>query len=116
MNKKFSNFSFIDNIKRFRGIFPTRLNKYRLDANERVSDFDVKFIERLKKLGIEVKLSYQWARHSFATNMKLANNVSDRAIQEAMGHKHQSTTQNYIDSLYDEQSESIIEALKLGDK
>tara|TARA_Y200000002_G_scaffold362781_1_gene350189 strand:- start:1165 stop:2235 length:1071 start_codon:yes stop_codon:yes gene_type:complete len=49
MNKKFSNFSFIDNIKRFRGIFPTRLNKYRLDANERVSDFDVKFIERLKK-------------------------------------------------------------------
>ena len=49
MNKKFSNFSFIENIKRFRGIFPTRLNKYRLDANERVSDFDVKFIEKLKK-------------------------------------------------------------------
>ena len=49
MNKKFNNFSFIDNLKRFRGIFPTRLNKYRLDANERVSDFDIKFIKILKK-------------------------------------------------------------------
>ena len=67
-------------------------------------------------MGIEVKLSYQWARHSFATNMKLAPNVSDRAAQEAMGHKHQSTTQNYFDSLYDEQSEAINKALKLGDE
>ena len=52
MNKKFNNFGFIDNLKRYRGIFPTRLNKYRLDANERVSDFDIKFIKILKKKNI----------------------------------------------------------------
>ena len=93
----------------------TALDIYEEQKNG-ISRLDKHIKGMAKELGIEVKLSYQWARHSFATNMKLANNVSDRAIQEAMGHKHQSTTQNYIDSLYDEQSESIIEALKLGDK
>ncbi len=47
--KKFKNFKFIDRIKRFRGIFPTRLNKIRLDANERISEFDKKFFNKLKK-------------------------------------------------------------------
>ena len=37
MNKKFNKFSSIDKLNRFRGIFPTRLNKLRFDANERVS-------------------------------------------------------------------------------
>ena len=46
---KFKNFKIIDRIKRFRGIFPTRLNKIRLDANERISEFDNKFFNKLIK-------------------------------------------------------------------
>ena len=49
MNKKFNKFSSIDKLSRFRGIFPTRLNKLRFDANERVSEFENKFIQLLKK-------------------------------------------------------------------
>ena len=50
LNKnKFKNFKTIDGIKRFRGIFPTRLNKIRLDANERISEFDNKFFKKLIK-------------------------------------------------------------------
>ena len=45
MNKKFNKFSLIDKLSRFRGIFPTRLNKLRFDANERVSEFENKFIQ-----------------------------------------------------------------------
>lgn len=46
---KFRNFKVVDKIKRYRGIFPTRLNKIRLDANERVSEFDNKFLTGLIK-------------------------------------------------------------------
>ena len=49
MKAKFSKFKAIDKIRRFRGIFPTRLNKIRLDANERVSSFQLKFIKNIKK-------------------------------------------------------------------
>ena len=93
----------------------TALDIYEEQKNG-ISRLDKHIKSMAKELGIEVKLSFQWARHSFATNMKLAPNVSDRAVQEAMGHKHQSTTQNYMDSLYDEQSDAIDEALKLGDE
>ena len=57
-----------------------------------------------KELELGVKLSYQWARHSFATNMKLNPKVTDKAVQERMGHKTLTTTQNYYDSLRTEQS------------
>ena len=46
---KFKNFKQVDRIKRFRGIFPTRLTKIRLDANERISEFDRNFISKFKK-------------------------------------------------------------------
>lgn len=49
MKKKFKYLDYIDTIKRFRGIKNTRLNKIRLDANERVSDFNIKFVNSLKK-------------------------------------------------------------------
>lgn len=68
-----------------------------------------------KELGLEVKLSYQWARHSFATNLDLNPNVSMKSIQEAMGHADEKTTRNYIDSLYKEQSSDIADALDLSD-
>ena len=49
MKKKFKYLDYIDTIKRFRGIKNTRLNKIRLDANERVSDFNIKFVNSLKR-------------------------------------------------------------------
>ena len=49
MLKKFSNFRNINTIKRNRGIYSTRINKLRLDANERISDFESYFINRIKK-------------------------------------------------------------------
>ena len=49
MNKKFKFFKTIDNLERFRGIYPTRLNKIRFDAKERVSEFENQFIKLLKK-------------------------------------------------------------------
>lgn len=49
MKNKFKYLDHIDSIKRFRGIKDTRLNKIRLDANERVSDFNIKFVNSLKR-------------------------------------------------------------------
>ena len=49
MKNKYSNFLIADKIKRFRGIYPTRLNKIRLDANERVTEFESKFLNLFKK-------------------------------------------------------------------
>lgn len=48
MKNKFKYLEHINTIKRFRGIKNTRLNKIRLDANERVSDFNSKFVNSVK--------------------------------------------------------------------
>lgn len=68
-----------------------------------------------KELELGVKLSYQWARHSFGTNMYLQDGVSFKSIQQRMGHADESTTRNYIDSLHLEQSDAIDKALDLSD-
>ena len=49
MKNKFKYLEHINTIKRFRGIKNTRLNKIRLDANERVSDFNSKFVNSVKR-------------------------------------------------------------------
>ncbi len=49
MKNKFQKFKLINKIKRNRGIFPTRENKIRLDANERISSFDSSFLKIIKK-------------------------------------------------------------------
>ena len=41
-------FQKIDKIFRFRGVSKTRHDKFRLDANERISDFDKNFISKIK--------------------------------------------------------------------
>lgn len=46
---KFSKFKQIDQIKRLRGTFVTRHESTRLDANERISPFNNKFIKKIKK-------------------------------------------------------------------
>ena len=58
MNKKFNKFSLIDKLSRFRGIFPTRLNKLRFDANERVSEFENKFIQKNGQRSYRYKRQY----------------------------------------------------------
>lgn len=76
-----------------------------------LSSFDKQIKKLSKRLGIP-KISYQWARHSFATNLRRAD-VPVEAIQESMGHTDKATTQKYIDSLYDENKENIKDALDL---
>ena len=49
MKNKFQKFKSINKIKRNRGIFSTRKNKIRLDANERISSFDSSFLNKIKK-------------------------------------------------------------------
>ena len=46
MKNKFQKFKSINKIKRNRGIFSTRKNKIRLDANERISSFDSSFLNK----------------------------------------------------------------------
>ncbi len=45
---KYRHFRQIDKISRFRGISKTRHNKFRFDANERISDFSNNFIREIK--------------------------------------------------------------------
>ena len=79
-----------------------------------ISNFDKQIKKLAKELGINEELSYQWARHSFSTNLH-KEGVSERAIQEAMGHTDIGTTRKYIDSLIDEESDEIDKALDLSD-
>ena len=75
--------------------------------------------KQLKKLseeiGLGVKLTYGWSRHSFATNLHTADGVSEKSIQEAMGHTDAKTTRRYIDTLHKKESDSINQALDLDD-
>ena len=66
-----------------------------------------------KELGLGVKLSFQWARHSYATNLLLAG-IPKKAISESLGHKSLTTAENYFDSLFDEKSEDIAKVLGLS--
>ena len=79
-----------------------------------ISNFDKQIKKLAKELGINEELSYQWARHSFSTNLH-KEGVSERAIQEAMGHTDIGTTRKYIDSLIDEESNEIDKAVDLSD-
>ncbi len=53
-----------------------------------------------KKLGFEVHLCLNLARHSFATKMKM-DNIHVSAISDAMGHTQITTTEHYMKSLPD---------------
>ena len=80
-----------------------------------ISNLDKQIKKLAKELGINEKLSYQWARHSFSTNLHMKV-VSERSIQEAMGHTDIGTTRKYIDSLIEEESDEIDKALDLNDE
>ena len=49
ISNKYKYFKEVDKIFRYRGIVKTRHGKLRFDANERVSDFDKTFLNKIKK-------------------------------------------------------------------
>jgi len=80
-----------------------------------LSKFDKQIKKLAKELDLNEKLSYNWARHSFSTNMHKAEGVSERSIQESIGHSSINTTRKYIDSLIYEERGAINRALDLDD-
>jgi integrase/recombinase XerD len=76
---------------------PDRLNRtkcrHNRETNKRLSKIG-------KKLGFDVHLCLNLARHSFATLLKLQESPI-AFISEAMGHKNSKTTEHYLKSLPD---------------
>ncbi len=72
-----------------------------------------KQIKNLAKiLELPEKLSFQWARHSYTTNVYRAG-VNLKAISETLGHRSLKTTENYLDSMKDENKKAINDAKEL---
>ena len=65
-----------------------------------------------KELDLSPELSYQWARHSYATKM-VKEGVNIKDISESMGHTNIKTTESYIKSLDQEGRKKINRAKKL---
>ena len=64
-----------------------------------------------KVLEIDSSLSFVLGRHSYTTNVHKAG-VDIKAISETLGHTSLKTTENYIDSIQDENQDKIDEAKK----
>ena len=60
--------------------------------------------------GFPKEFSYQWARHCYTTNM-MSSGLNIKVISESMNHTSIKTTENYIDSLKDEDNKKINDAL-----
>ncbi|MNF00433.1 Tyrosine recombinase XerD [compost metagenome] len=59
-------------------------------------------------LGIQKKITYYCARHSFATILKF-NNISIDIIKEALGHKDIKSTMSYLNTLPSNTLDKIID-------
>ena len=81
-------------------------------VDSKIGSIDKQLKKLAKILDLPEKLSYQWARHSYATNLLIAG-VNKKAISESLGHKSQTTSENYFDSLIDENEKNIEDALEL---
>jgi integrase len=71
-----------------------------------------------KKIGIDLKISTQAARHSFATTM-MRNDISIGFISDSLGHSNYKTTQNYLAGFEDEthsKAASILSELTTSDE
>ena len=72
-----------------------------------------KQIKKITKiLALPEQLSFQWARHSYATNV-YRSGVNLKAISETLGHSSLKTTENYLNSLKDENKKAIDDAKRL---
>ena len=63
-----------------------------------------------RMFGFPQEFSYQWARHCYTTNM-MSSGLNIKVISESMNHTSIKTTENYIDSLKDEDNKKINDAL-----
>lgn len=97
------------------------LNKYRglagedkvfIMSNVKVMDVSLRYIA--KACGIEKRITFHLARHTFATTISLMNGVPLIALSKMLGHKHITTTQIYakvtetmIDNAIDTVNEKI---------
>lgn len=57
--------------------------------------------------GINKKLTFHCARHTFATTVTLGNNVSMESVSKMLGHKSIKTTQHYAKILDKKVSEDM---------
>ena len=77
---------------------------------KKISSIHRQLKKMAKVLEIDPGLSFVWGRHSYTTNVHKAG-VDIKAISETLGHTSLKTTENYIDSLQDENQNKIDEAL-----
>lgn len=59
-----------------------------------------------KALGLPPEFSFQWARHSYATNMEKAG-INLKAVSESLGHTSVRTTESYLKSISNEDRDAI---------
>ena len=81
-------------------------------VDNKISQLDKQIKKLAAVLELPNKLSYQWARHSYTTNVYRAG-VNFKAISETLGHNSLKTTENYLDSLVDENKKAINDAKEL---
>jgi site-specific recombinase XerD len=63
-----------------------------------------------KSVGVNKPISYQMARHSFATQA-IRNGLSMEFVGDSLGHSNIKTTQNYFSGFEDETKKGIAEKL-----
>ncbi len=78
----------------------------------KISSLNKQYKNLARLLNYPSGFSYQWARHSYATNM-MRGNVNIKAVSESMNHTSIKTTENYYDSLRDEGEKNINKELGL---
>jgi len=72
-----------------------------------------KQIKKLVKiLDLPADCSMVWARHTYTTNV-FTKKVNFKAISESLGHTSLKTTENYINSLLDDNEQAIDDALEI---
>jgi integrase len=86
------------------------------EIQSKISNTVQRISQRLKEiaklLDIDFPVSYNWARHSFATKL-YESNVTMKSISESMGHTDVKTTMGYLDTLIDKEKSKIDDALNL---
>jgi site-specific recombinase XerD len=96
-------------------IFPVLKDGNSIDQDKREIGNFVRFINQhiknlARKIEIDDDISYQWARHSFAT-YALENNAGIELISESLGHSNIKTTQNYLNGFSGETKRKLSETI-----
>lgn len=96
-------------------VFPILKEGNSIDQDKREIGNLIRFINQhikklAKEIGIDPDISYQWARHSFAT-YALENNAGIELISESLGHSNIKTTQNYLNGFSGETKKKLSESI-----